>query len=106
MLCLILFRFVFRIRTEHPAPPSTGMRVLDRLGWGSHRMLYTAGLGMAGRGPLMGRATDLPGILFGGGTLPADFWVYPIRSVHYLISRVLMAVIVLHIVGALYHTLM
>ena len=38
--------------------------------------------------------------------LPADFWVYPIRSVHYVISRVLMAVIALHIVGALYHTLL
>ena len=105
ILVLMLVRLVVRIRTEHPAPPSTGMRVLDRLAWVSHRMLYTAVLGMAVSGLIMALQTGLPGILFGGGTLPADFWVYPIRSVHYVISRVLMAVITLHIVGALYHTL-
>ena len=105
ILVLMLVRLVVRIRTEHPAPPSTGMRVLDRLAWVSHRMLYAAVLGMAVSGLIMALQTGLPGILFGGGTLPADFWVYPIRSVHYVMSRVLMAVITLHIVGALYHTL-
>ena len=106
ILVLMLVRLVVRIRTEHPAPPSTGVRALDRLAWASHRVLYTAVLGMALSGLIMALQTGLPGILFGGGTLPADFWVYPIRSVHYAISRVLMAVIALHIVGALYHTLM
>jgi cytochrome b561 len=106
ILVLMLVRLVVRIRTEHPAPPSTGMRVLDRLAWVSHRMLYAAVLGMAVSGLIMALQTGLPGILFGGTTLPADFWVYPIRSVHYVISRVLMAVITLHIVGALYHTLL
>jgi cytochrome b561 len=105
ILVLMLVRLVVRIRTEHPAPPSTGMRVLDRLAWVSHRMLYAAVIGMAVSGLIMALQTGLPGILFGGSTLPADFWVYPIRSVHYVISRVLMAVITLHIVGALYHTL-
>jgi cytochrome b561 len=43
--------------------------------------------------------------VYGGrGTLPPDLWVYPIRSLHYLISRLLMALIALHITGALYHT--
>jgi cytochrome b561 len=106
ILVLMLVRLVVRIRTEHPAPPSTGMRVLDRLAWVSHRMLYAAVIGMAVSGLIMALQTGLPGILFGGSTLPADFWVYPIRSVHYVISRVLMAVITLHIVGALYHTLL
>ena len=106
ILVLMIVRLVVRVRTEHPAPPSTGMRALDRLAWVSHRVLYTAVLGMALSGLIMALQTGLPGILFGGGTLPADFWVYPIRSVHYAISRVLMAVIALHIVGALYHTLM
>ena len=69
-------------------------------------MLYAAVIGMAVSGLIMALQTGLPGILFGGNTLPADFWVYPIRSVHYVISRVLMAVITLHIVGALYHTLL
>ena len=106
ILVLMLVRLFVRIRTDHPAPPSTGVGVLDRLAWVSHRMLYGAVLGLAISGLIMALQTGLPGILFGGGTLPADFWVYPIRSVHYVISRVLMAVIALHIVGALYHTLM
>jgi len=106
ILVLMLVRLVVRLRTEHPAQPSTGVRVLDRLAWVSHRMLYGAVLGLATSGLIMALQTGLPGILFGGGTLPADFWVYPIRSVHYVISRVLMTVIALHIAGALYHTLL
>lgn len=105
ILVLMLVRLVVRLRTEHPAPPSTGVRILDRLAWVSHRMLYGAVLGMAITGLVMALQTGLPGILFRGDPLPADFWVYPIRSVHYLISRVLMTVIAIHIVGALYHTL-
>jgi cytochrome b561 len=100
ILVLMLVRLVVRIRTEHPAQPSTGVRVLDQLAWVSHRMLYGAVLGLATSGLIMALQTGLPGILFGGGTLPAVFWVYPIRSVHYVISRVLMAVIAAHI-GAL-----
>jgi len=105
ILVLMLVRLFVRIRTEHPSPPSTGVRALDWVAWLSHRMLYGAVLALATSGLIMALQTGLPGILFGGGTLPADFWVYPIRTVHYLISRVLMAVIALHIVGALYHTL-
>ena len=50
--------------------------------------------------------TDLPSIVFAGhGALPGDFWAYPIRWVHYALTRLLMALIALHILGALYHTL-
>jgi len=45
-------------------------------------------------------------IVFGGdGVLPADFWAFPVRTVHYVFSRLLMALIALHVAGALYHTL-
>jgi cytochrome b561 len=103
---LMLVRLVVRIRTEHPAEPSAGHPLLDRLAWASHRLMYAAVFGMAMSGLLMALQTGLPGIVFGGGTLPADFWIYPIRSVHYLFSRMLMGLIALHIVGALYHTLL
>jgi cytochrome b561 len=106
ILVLMLVRLVVRIRTEHPAEPSTGHPLLDRLAWASHRLLYVAVLGQAASGLLMALQTGLPGIVFGGGALPADFWIYPIRSVHYLFSRMLMGLIALHIVGALYHTLL
>jgi cytochrome b561 len=105
ILVLMLVRLVARIRTQHPATPSTGNAILDRLAWASHRLLYVAVLGQAFSGIYMALQTGLPGIIFSGGALPADFWVYPIRTVHYLFSRLLMALIALHVAGALYHTL-
>ena len=106
ILVLMLVRLVVRIRTRHPAAASAGHPLLDRLAWASHRLLYAAVFGQPMTGWLMALQTGLPGIPFGGGTLPADFWVYPIRMVHYLFSRMLMALIALHIIGALYHTLL
>jgi len=106
ILVLMLGRLVVRLRTQHPALPSAGHALLDRLAWASHRTLYVALFGQALSGLVMALQTGLPGIVFGGGTLPADFWVYPMRSVHYLFSRMLMALIALHITGALYHTLL
>jgi cytochrome b561 len=105
IVTLMLIRLFVRTRTQHPAPASTGNPILDRLAWISHRLFYVAVLGMAGSGIFMALQTGLPGIVFGGdGVLPADFWVFPVRTVHYLISRLLMALIALHVAGALYHT--
>jgi len=105
ILVLMLARLILRARTEHPAPASAGHPALDRLARISHRLLYLAVLGQATSGLIMALQTGLPWIIFGGGTLPADFWVYPIRFVHYVFSRILMLLIALHITGALYHTL-
>jgi cytochrome b561 len=53
----------------------------------------------------MALETRLPQIIFGHqGSLPTDFWAFPIRYAHYGFSRLLMALIALHIAGALYHT--
>jgi cytochrome b561 len=106
ILLLMLVRLVVRMRTQHPATASTGNPTLDWLAWASHRLFYVAVLGMAGSGLFMALQTGLPNILFGsGGALPADFWVFPVRTVHYLFSRLLMSLIALHVAGALYHTL-
>jgi cytochrome b561 len=106
ILLLMLVRLFVRMRTEHPAAASTGNSMLDRLAWVSHRLFYVAVLGMAGSGIVMALQTGLPAIVFGsGGALPVDFWVFPVRTVHYLFSRLLMALIALHVAGAFYHTL-
>jgi cytochrome b561 len=106
ILLLMLLRLYVRTRTKHPEPGSTGNPILERLAWASHRLFYVVVVGMAGSGIFMAVQTGLPSILFGGdGALPADFWVFPVRTVHYLLSRLLMALIALHIAGALYHTL-
>jgi cytochrome b561 len=106
ILTLVLIRLLVRAKTTHPATASTGNPALDWLAWASHRMLYGAVLVMAGSGIVMAWQTGLPAIVLGGeGALPADFWVFPVRTVHYVASRVLMGLIALHLAGALYHTL-
>jgi len=105
LLVLMLGPLVVRLWTARPAQASTGSSALDRLGWLSHRLLYVLVLGQAGSGLYLALQAGLPDILLGGhGSLPDDFWVFPMRSVHYVISRLLMALIALHVVGALYHT--
>ncbi|HKX09330.1 MAG TPA: cytochrome b/b6 domain-containing protein [Stellaceae bacterium] len=106
LLVLTLIRLVVRVRTAHPARASTGSSALDRVAWLSHRLLYVLVLAQASSGLYMALQASLPDVVFRGhGALPADFWVFPMRSVHYVISRLLMAVIALHVTGALYHTL-
>jgi cytochrome b561 len=93
------------MRTSPPASATAGNRNLDRLAWLSHRLFYIAVFGMAGSGLFLALQTGLPFIVLGGhGTLPPDFWVYPVRTVHYVFSRLLMGLIALHVAGALYHT--
>jgi cytochrome b561 len=105
ILALMLVRFLVRAGTAHPAPASTGNTLLNRLGWVSHRLFYPLVLGMAGSGLVMAVQADLPAIVFGGqGSLPPDFWAFTARTFHYVFSRLLMALIALHVAGALYHT--
>jgi cytochrome b561 len=104
IVTLMLVRLLLRARTAHPAPAPTGHPLLDRLAWGSHRLLYLLVLGMAGSGIATAVEAGLPDIVFGGrGALPADFWIYAPRSFHYAFSRALMLLIALHVAGALYH---
>jgi cytochrome b561 len=75
------------------------------MAWASHRLFYVLVIAMAGSGIAMALQAGLFGIVYGGeGTLPPDLWIYPVRSLHYVISRLLMALIALHIAGALFHT--
>jgi cytochrome b561 len=106
IVLLMLVRLLVRRRTDRPADPSTGNRSLDRVAWLSHRLLYVLVIAQGGSGLVLALQAHLPAILYAGqGALPADFWLFPVRTVHYLVSRALMTLIVLHVAGALYHTL-
>jgi cytochrome b561 len=106
ILILMLVRLFVRMRTRHPAPATAGHPLLDRIAWASHRMFYIAVFGMAGSGLFIAVQAGLFGIVFGGhGSLPSDLWVFPMRTVHYAFSRLLMALIALHVVAALFHAL-
>ena len=104
ILALMLARLAVRMRSAHPPPARAGHRLLDRLAWASHRLFYVTVIAMAGSGIIMALQTGLFNTVFlGQGNLPADFWAFPIRGVHYALSRLLMTLIAVHIVAALYH---
>lgn len=106
ILVLMVVRLVVRTGSAHPAPASAGHPLLDRLAWASHRLFYVTVIAMASSGIIMALQTGaFDTVFFGHGQLPADFWAYRIRSVHYALSRLLMALIALHVVAALYHAL-
>jgi NAD(P)-dependent dehydrogenase (short-subunit alcohol dehydrogenase family)/cytochrome b561 len=105
LLGLMLVRLIVRSRIPHPVQASTGSSALDRAVSLSHRLLYVLVLAQAVSGLALALQTRLWDVVVSGqGALPVDFWVFPVRSVHYAISRALMALITLHVVAALYHT--
>jgi len=105
ILVLMLVRLAVKRRTRLPRRATAQNPHLDRLARLSHQALYVLVLAQALSGLYMAVETGLPDILIlGRGNLPDDFWVFPIRSVHYAVSRLLMATVTLHITAALYHT--
>lgn len=104
ILTLMCVRLGIRLASSTPPEAPTGHRMLDRLAWLSHRLLYVAVFGMALSGLAMGLEAHVPQtVLLGQGALPTDFWVYPLRYIHFFFAKLLMALIALHILGALYH---
>jgi cytochrome b561 len=105
VLILMIVRVVL-LKTTHMPPESEGpTRFLTKVKNFVHPLLYIsifiqvfAGLGMAYQ-------ADLLSVIYGHqGALPKSFWIYPLRTVHYINSRLLMVLISLHISGALFHT--
>jgi cytochrome b561 len=105
VLILMVLRLILLRTTRRPRVVNGPTPALDRLKRMVHPMLYVsvfvqvlAGIGMAIQ-------ADLPRIFFlHEGALPQTFWIYPLRSVHYINSRILIALIALHVCGAFYHT--
>jgi cytochrome b561 len=106
ILVLMAIRLVIRSRTAHPAPATAGHPLLDRLAIVSHRMFYGTVAIMAISGIMTAlQSGAFETVFFGKGHLPADFWAYSFRYVHYVASRILLALIALHVTAAFYHAL-
>ena len=104
ILLLTLLRLAVRIKTDHPAPASTGNALLDRLAPLTHWALYGLVLLMAGSGVAMSVLAGLPDTVFGGvGSLPMNFDALPPRWVHGVVAKLLMLAIALHVAAALDH---
>ena len=106
ILALMLVRLFVRTRTAHPPMARTGNSLLDKVAWASHRLFYGLVIAMAASGMTMALQAGLLDVVYGGhGTLPPDLWIYRLRAVHYVVSRLLMCLIALHITGAIFHAL-
>lgn len=102
---LMLVRLVLRRRTATPAPARTGNTQLDALAKAAHVGLYVLVFGMAASGMGLALQAGLPDIVFGhsGTALPENFYGFIPRRVHGLLAKLLMALVLLHVAGALYH---
>jgi cytochrome b561 len=107
ILILLVARFATRQATARPEPLSAGVALFDHIRPWAHGALYVLVLGMTLSGLTMALQAHLfPIVYLGHGRLPASLWVYPIRSIHFWISRALMAVIALHLAAVAYHQLL
>lgn len=105
ILALMLVRLGVRLWLPRPAPATTGHRVLDRLAVVVHYGFYALVILMAASGLATAVQAGLPAIVFGGSgaPLPESFWAYRPRVVHAVIAKLLLALVALHVAGALYH---
>jgi|SRR5579872_2233770 len=105
ILVLMLIRLLTRTLSEKPAAAPTGYASLDWIAFLSHRVFYALVIAMPVTGLIMATQTGVIHILAGQHpALPASFWEYRMRGVHWLISRMLFTLIGLHVAGVLYHT--
>jgi cytochrome b561 len=104
---LMLVRLVVRLRTRHQlAPsPSSGNPLLDALGTFVHLGLYALVFAMAASGMATALVVGLPEIVFGGagGVVPANLATVAPRIAHGWIAKGIAALVVLHVLGAVFH---
>lgn len=107
ILLLMLIRIAARLLTNTPDPASTGNALLDRLAVVTHGTLYLLVLLMAVSGIATAVQAGLPAIVLGGSgaPLPDSFSIYPPRIAHGIVAKLLLALVLLHVLAALYHQL-
>lgn len=103
ILGLLAIRVVTRFATARPGP-SHANRGLNRLAGFSHAALYVVALAMAVTGLGTAQLAGLFPLLEGQTvTLPEDWSTIPPYAGHEAFAGVLIALIALHLAGALYH---
>lgn len=87
-----------------PLPVAGQPPLLKRAATAVHMLFYIVIIGLAASGIGMMVLSGAGPVVFGGasGAMP-DFWNYPPRVPHGIGVRVLIALLILHVGGALYH---
>ncbi|MCC2113150.1 MAG: cytochrome b [Hyphomicrobiales bacterium] len=101
---LTLVRMAMKRTTALPAPAATGSALIDKSALAGHILLYLVVLFIGFSGVMLAIQTDLiPTVFFGSGTLPADFFDFTPRKVHGILTKVMLALVAIHVAAALYH---
>jgi cytochrome b561 len=98
---LLIARLILRFTVKRPAPADAGNALLNWVARATHLLLYLLLIGMAASGLGMFQQANLPAV-FGGAPYP-DFFTYPSRLRHGLISWLLLGLVALHFGAAMYH---
>lgn len=105
ILVLMLVRLVTRFVSSKPPHATTGNAMLDRVGVWTHWALYGLVLLVIASGIGISAFAGLPDIVFFGSSapLPETFDDLAPRAAHGILTKLLAALIALHIAAALYH---
>ncbi len=103
ILVLMLVRLAVRLRTPHPPKAPTGVALFDALAPWVHRALYAVAILMALSGIALSVSSGLGNAVWGSGPMPADFAGNPFRAAHGVLSKLLLALIALHIGAVIFH---
>ena len=103
-LIMVITRVVVALKTPQPPHVVTGSAWGNRLGAIAPKVLNLLSLVVALSGLAMGVGSGLLElILTGVGALPDTFEGKPVRIIHGLSSKLLIAAVVFHVLAALYH---
>src|SRR5262245_57659982 len=107
ILVLTVGRLVVRNITALPERATAGHVLLDRLAVATHYGLYAAIILMAISGIVTAAMASLPAFVFraSNSPLPESFSDLPPRIAHGLLAQAIVALILLHLLGTLYHHL-
>jgi cytochrome b561 len=105
VFALMAVRFIVRLSTARPADAATGHPVLGRIASAVHCGFYLLVLGMAGSGLSTSILAGLNRSVFQGSgePLPPSFAIYPTFVAHTYLAWLLLGLLVVHVIGALYH---
>ena len=105
VLVMMLARLIVMLATAKPSPATTGVPMLDRLAMLGHYAFYLLVLLMVASGLVTATSSGLNLIVFGGSPapMPPNLAIYPAFVVHVAVALLLAALVVLHVLAAVWH---
>ena len=101
---LLIIRLIVKRSTDKPPHAKTGNAMLDRLGIGTHHLMYLLVALMVLSGLGMAFGFGLFGVVYGGeGVIPEALSTSIASMIHNAVSNILVILLALHVLAALYH---